>query len=186
MNNTFFKEIELIKTSFSEYKLPRWDELPEIDFYMDQVIEFTEKHLSLFLSDESGKLISPSIVNNYVKNKIIPPPIKKRYSREHIAFLLIICILKPIMPISSIQILINSRIQNKPLEEIYNNFCDEQEASLGETINMLNADVSLLIKSEEDLEESLSNLTIKRAIVSNSNKIITNKLLYVKTNNSNK
>ena len=80
----------------AEHKLPRWNALPDIELYMDQVVAVMEKQLSLYQENyaEDARLITPSIINNYVKLKIIPAPVKKRYSREHLAYLIIICILK--------------------------------------------------------------------------------------------
>lgn len=166
-----------LKVKFTNYKLPRWNELPEIHFYMDQVIEFTEKYLKLFLCEDSGKLISPSIVNNYVKHKIIPSPEKKRYSREHIALLLIICILKPIMPISSIKFLIDCQLKNISLEQFYNNFCYEQETSLKNTIHFINENINT--PDKDRAKENFSNTIMKSAIASNSNKVIVDKLLHM-------
>ena len=81
------------------YRIPRWNELPEIELYMDQVIALMEKYLGVFY-DEENKTITPSIINNYVKLGLVPPPVKKRYSKIHLAYLLIICILKQVMPIN--------------------------------------------------------------------------------------
>ena len=87
--------------SFKNFNMPRWDDLPEIDLYMDQVISVTDKLLGS-LSVENAPILTPSMINNYVKNRILPPPVKKKYSREHLAKLIIICIMKPIMEISAI------------------------------------------------------------------------------------
>lgn len=62
--------------SFKDFNMPRWDDLPEIDLYMDQVISVTDKLLSS-LSVEDTPILTPSMINNYVKNRIIPPPVKK-------------------------------------------------------------------------------------------------------------
>ena len=65
-----------------KHKLPYWDELPEIDLYMDQVIVLMEKYLSWYIGyDSENKIITPSMINNYVKLGIIPAPIKKKYSK---------------------------------------------------------------------------------------------------------
>ena len=66
------------KSQFSNaiesFHLPRCSELPELDFYMDQVISIMEKNLFLLSMDGSAKFITPSMINNYVKLGIIPPP----------------------------------------------------------------------------------------------------------------
>ena len=60
------------------FHCPRWKELPEIDLYMDQVVSILEKYLSVFMEYEGEKIITPTMINNYVKQKVVDPPIKKR------------------------------------------------------------------------------------------------------------
>ena len=75
--------------------MPEWDELPKIDFYLDQVIALVNQYLGFFVYDpEEEKLLTPSMVNNYVKLRLIPAPVRKKYGRRHIALLLMICTLK--------------------------------------------------------------------------------------------
>ena len=107
-----------------KHKLPYWDELPEIDLYMDQVVALMEKYMSFHKTDENSKIITNSMINNYVKLGIMPAPIKKRYSREHIAYLIIICSLKQALPIADIKNLIETRFfrTNKITEEKINIF----------------------------------------------------------------
>ena len=92
--------------SLSSPRALSWDSLPELDLYMDQVIVLMEKHLALF-GDGRDKLLTPSMVNNYVKLGLIPPPVKKKYNREHLARLTVICMLKPLLPIPAIAYLTN-------------------------------------------------------------------------------
>ena len=68
-------------------KLPYWDELPEIDLYMDQVVALMEKYMSFHKTDENTKIITNSMINNYVKLGIMPAPVRKKYSKVHIAYL---------------------------------------------------------------------------------------------------
>ena len=68
------------------------------------------------------------MVNNYVKLGIIPAPEKKRYNRVHLAYLVIICILKTVMPITMIRNMISSMVIDKASYEIlYNRFCEHFE-----------------------------------------------------------
>ena len=78
-----------------EHTLPAWDELPDFELYMDQVLSLTGRYLEGMPNSEDSKLTA-SMINNYVKVKIIPAPQGKRYSRRHVAYLLLLCILKPI------------------------------------------------------------------------------------------
>lgn len=108
-----FKEI------MNNRKLPSWNELPEIELYMDQVIVLMEKYLG---SSPDDKLITPSMINNYVKLNIIPPPEKKKYSKVHIAYLIIICSLKQVMPISDIKVLIDEKLKQCTIEELLDEY----------------------------------------------------------------
>ena len=83
-----------------EHTLPAWDELPDFELYMDQVLSLTGRYLEGMPNSEDSKLTA-SMINNYVKVKIIPAPQGKRYSRRHVAYLLLLCILKPVLPIAA-------------------------------------------------------------------------------------
>lgn len=87
-------------------RLPRWDELPDIELYMDQVIALMTKYMQGFA--EGDKLLTPSMVNNYVKMGIMPAPVKKKYSRSHLAHLIIICVMKQVIPMTLIQSFIST------------------------------------------------------------------------------
>lgn len=79
----------------SDFQLPGWNELPQIALYMDQVIGLINQYLGFFVYDPSEeKLLTPSMVNNYVKQRLLPPPVKKKYGRKHIALLIMICTMK--------------------------------------------------------------------------------------------
>lgn len=100
-------------------KIPLWSELPELDLYMDQIIVLMEKYLCCGTEE---KLITPSMINNYVKLGIVPPPIKKKYSKIHIAYLIIICSLKQVMPIADIKILIDEKLKDSSIEDLLNEY----------------------------------------------------------------
>ena len=107
------------KEALNTRKIPLWNELPELDLYMDQIIVLMEKYLG---STPKDKLITPSMINNYVKLGIIPSPTKKKYSKIHIAYLIIICSLKQVMPIADIKILIEEKLKNSSIEELLNEY----------------------------------------------------------------
>lgn len=121
----FYENCEKI----ADFHMPRWEELPEIDLYMDQVIAIAEKYLRP-ITAEGDNLLTQAMINNYVKNGIVPPPIKKRYGREHMARILIICALKHIVGISSIADMINSLLQNESMSDVLDGFADKFEHEL--------------------------------------------------------
>ena len=87
---------------FTEFHLPRYHELPTVNLYRDQVIGIVEQALAPFSDCIDGDLLTPSMVNNYVKAGLISAPVKKQYGREHIARLIVICIFKQVLSIQAI------------------------------------------------------------------------------------
>lgn len=154
------------------FRLPRWEELPEIDLYMDQVIALTEKHLDFFSSD-GAKVITPSIINNYVKLGIVPPPVRKKYSRTHLAYLIMVCVLKQILPISTVQTLIKRELSRFAIDAVYNHFCDEQEKVLIDALKRTygqcgeNGDDAIVLEA----------LTLTMAVSANAEKAIAEKII---------
>ena len=110
--------------------IPRWSELPEIDLYLDQVVNYVEKYLGQYTSNKDDKIITKTMINNYVKLGIMPAPEKKKYSRSHIAYLIVICVLKQVYSISDIGKLISLTIQHFELSKAYNRFCANFEVSV--------------------------------------------------------
>ena len=82
-------------------------DVPNINLYMDQVTTFMDEHLSDVKRHEEDKILTKTMINNYTKNNLLPPPVKKKYSREHIYVLTFIYYLKNILSISDIQKLLN-------------------------------------------------------------------------------
>ena len=80
------------KEDIEKFHMPRWEELPEIDLYLDQVVTFIDKYLLYYLTTESDEkeekkeknVLTKTMINNYVKQKIIEAPVKKKYNRNNI------------------------------------------------------------------------------------------------------
>ena len=89
--------------SLLEFHLPRWEELPTLELYMDQVITLIDQYLSPVIQTEKHPLLTSSMVNNYVKKGMIPAPEKKRYNQKHLAFLIAITMLKQVLTIPEIK-----------------------------------------------------------------------------------
>ncbi len=86
-------------------KMPRFDELPTVGLYRDQVIGIIEQALKPFAPCIEGDLLTPSMVNNYVKAGLLAAPVKKLYNREHVARLMVICIFKQVLSMQAISTL---------------------------------------------------------------------------------
>lgn len=122
-------------------RLPRWNELPELDLYMDQVVTLIERHLGLFFADKQEKMLTKSMVNNYVKLQLIPAPVKKQYSRRHVALLIAITVLKQIVTIKEVKDGINNLAQVHGERWAYNYFCEEMENALKQVLRQARGEV---------------------------------------------
>ena len=117
------EKLDAWEAQLAEYRLPEWESLPELELYMDQVVLLMSRYLSFPPQmEEDEKVITASIVNNYVRMKIMPPPVKKRYSRVHLAYLLVICTLKQSLSISSIQRLMPVGLEEEEVRRLYTRF----------------------------------------------------------------
>ncbi len=124
-NDTFTSRLQQWFDGMETFTLPSWEQLPQLELYMDQVILLLRQYLSPLHHGEDDKAITTSIINNYVRMKIIPPPVKKKYSRVHIASLIMICILKQSLSISSIQRMLPEELNEETLQPLYHDFVEQ-------------------------------------------------------------
>ena len=129
-------EKENFETQGSGFRLPRWEERPDIELYMDQVITLMGKYFG-GLSPSDEPFLTSSMINNYVKNEIIPAPVKKKYSRTHLFRLIIICMMKQVLPINDIGMMIDSLLKTKSEAEVLNLFAQQYESEYLNTTKML-------------------------------------------------
>ena len=164
-----FKDSHYIK-EILEFRLPRFNELPDIGLYMDQVLNIIENALVVFLSENEENIITKSMINNYVKQNVIEKPFKKRYKKFHVAYLIIISILKKVLSISEISKIINN--QDYEVEEFYNMFCSELECSLKNIF----LDENKYIENKS-MEENIHNKILVAATRAFANKVYVQKLI---------
>ena len=112
-----------------KFDLPDWDSLPQLDLYMDQVILLLRRYLTPLDSGGDERSITASIINNYVRMKVIPPPLKKKYSRVHLAYLVIICTLKQSLSLSCIQRLLPEDRSEEAVRPFYDGFVRQYRRS---------------------------------------------------------
>lgn len=89
------------------------DEIPNIDLYMDQVTTFMDEHLAACRRTDDDKILTKTMINNYTKNDFLPPPVKKKYSKEHMYLLIFLYYFKNVLSINDIQKIF------KPLTEMF-------------------------------------------------------------------
>lgn len=113
-----------------ELHLPRYHELPTLELYMDQVISVINGALRPLFSSGDAPVLTPTMVGNYVKQKLVSPPIKKRYNRDHVVAFLVVALLKQVFSIAEVDLLIKRQIQSYPPQTAYDYFCTELETAL--------------------------------------------------------
>lgn len=124
------------KILIDNFHIPRWNELPNINLYLDQVVNLINSCLSPYiffnLNDKKGEteLLTKTMINNYVKNNLIEAPVKKQYSKIQLAKLFVICVLKQVYSMQDIKNLIEIAIVDSTIENAYNKFCKLFEEAL--------------------------------------------------------
>ncbi len=136
--------LKSILESFDRIGYIESGDLPGIELYMDQVTTFIDSRMkSTTRHPETDKILTKTMVNNYTKNDLLPPPVKKKYSKEHILMLIFIYYFKNVMSITDIQELLG------PLTEKY--FSGEGEISLtriyDEVFSLRDEEVEMLKKN---------------------------------------
>lgn len=154
-NNCF--NLEKSKECISQWRdgsavplLPAWEELPSIPLYMDQVVYL----INSFLSDgksSSEKTLTPAMINNYIKQKIMPPTIKKHYFRQHLACLIIICVLKESVNISDIEHLLSKASSEEEMKQIYEDFLSIYRSTRDDCISYIDQ-IARNTTSEDDTQ----------------------------------
>ena len=119
-----------------QFHFPRYSELPALELYMDQVLGIVNQSLRVFATDGEN-ILTAAMVNNYVKKKLLPPAVGKRYSPKHVAHLLFICTLKPVLSISEIHALSVLECQRLPAQEAFNWFAELVRAAVFSFANKL-------------------------------------------------
>ncbi len=146
-----------------------WDRLPELDLYMDQVITLMNKELGPFaVSDE--RLLTPSMINNYVKDGVLPRPNQKKYSREHLSRLLMVCMLKSVLSLPQIDTTLRGLTATQPIDVLYQDFADAQSIALREVAERIEA-------LPEPSEETMYQLAIGLALEANARRIAAARIL---------
>ncbi|MDD6571921.1 MAG: DUF1836 domain-containing protein [Thermoflexaceae bacterium] len=117
----------------------RPDEIPNIDLYMDQVTTFMEDHLNDVKRYSDDKILTKTMINNYAKNDLLPPPVKKKYSKDHMIMLIFIYYFKNILSIGDIQALLTplsekffQKEDTISLDKIYKEIYNYERSQMGD------------------------------------------------------
>ena len=97
------KRLNDILRQLAEIDYVHPEDIPNIDLYMDQVLTFLNQELGTVREVNEDKAMTKTMINNYTKNQILPPPEKKKYSREHMLNLIFIYYFKNFLGLKDIK-----------------------------------------------------------------------------------
>lgn len=163
------RKLQSYLLELSNYNVPNVYALPQMPLYMEQVINYLEDSLKPFEID--SELITPSMINNYVKGKIIPAPVNKKYSKAHLTYLLEICSLKNILTLNEIMDIINYSTY-KDVFDYYKNMQDELISNISGAVKK---SLTKIKKENEDIE--LKKLAMELALKANIYKTVSEKII---------
>ncbi len=143
---------EQLSTSIIGLRLPRYHEIPNVGLYLEQTVKYINECLAP-LTDEG---ITSSMVSNYVKRGLVDNPCKKQYSRDQVAYLLFIAVVKTVLSMDDIRLIVNIQKRTYSVERAYNYFCLEMENVLAyilgqktelETVGTENGDEKIMLRN---------------------------------------
>ena len=173
----------------TNYHLPEWDAIPDFGLYMDQVIVLLEGYLSFIPTGSAGKdskdqqIVTSSTINNYVRLRIMPAPVKRKYFRVHIAYLIMILTMKQSISISDVQTIMPEGADTPSVRRAYEDYSQKfREIALFFNRQMQGAwdDLHSSEPSESgrpDERGATSRLVIESALIAGFSKILAEKLI---------
>lgn len=159
------EEIRELKERLTDHRPAAWDALPDIALYMDQLIAYLPRQLIRY---EETDVLTSAMVNNYIKDGLVPRAKGKRYDRTHLAYLTAICALKQVLSVKEMKALLQSGTLGHEPEQVYDYFCRELDRALRETAQELTAELE---------PEELPKLALSLALRSYADKLACERVL---------
>lgn len=169
------------ETFLDDYRLPEWDTIPDFGLYMEQVIDLLKQYLDYLPPElKAEHFVTASTINNYVRTRVMPEPIKKRYYREHIAYLIIICTLKQILSIALITRIIPMGLRREEVEVVYRSYVQQHTISAKYFTDLVRITAAPILGHAErraDAAERAEDLITRSAIIAGFACLLSEKLL---------
>ena len=147
------KFLELKRRMEQERPVP-WEQLPDIALYMDQIISFMPRQLIHF---DEGEALTSAMVNNYIKDGLVPRAEGKRYGPIHLGYLTAVCALKKVLSVRDTGVLLaEGQKREKRPEELYAYFCHALDRALADTAAALDESAG-----EKDLARMALDLALR-------------------------
>ena len=162
------EELQELRRRMEEERPTPWNELPDIALYMDQLVSYLPRQLIRF--DDSAPITS-AMVNNYIKDGLVPRAEGKRYGPTHLGYLTAVAALKQVLSVRETgTLLAAARARNKPPEELYAYFCRALDQALAETARTINPDTP---------REGLAGLALELALRSYADQLACQRILSI-------
>lgn len=135
------------------------DEIPNIDLYMDQVIQLFENKFVVSKRNEEEKVLTKTMINNYAKGKLVFPIHNKKYSKEHLILISMIYQLKGALSINDIKVTLDG-IKKKivkediDLDSFYNSYLNLTQKNVADFNEAIDSNINKV--KEESLEDGNS------------------------------
>lgn len=152
------EELQALRRHLEEDRPVSWEALPDISLYMDQLIGYMPRQL---IHAGGAEGLTSAMVNNYIKDGLLPRAEGKRYSKVHLAYLTAICALKQVLPVKDAGLLAAEN-GGGDVEEMYRRFRASLNLALNDTAQRLETDCP---------EEELPRLALTLALRSYADKL---------------
>ena len=163
----------------TNYHLPEWESIPDFGLYMDQVMVLLEEYLGFIPVGEGAKeqVVTSSTINNYVRLKIMPAPVKRKYYRIHIAYLIMILTMKQSISISEVQKIMPEGAGEEAVRRAYEDYSQKfREIALFFNQQMQNG-WDELHREDQPEQSAAARLVIESALIAGFSKILAEKLI---------
>lgn len=164
----------------TDYHLPDWEAIPDFGLYMDQVIVLLEQYLTFIPASVGGKeqFVTSSTINNYVRLKIMPAPIKRKYHRVHIAYLIMILTMKQSLSISDVQKVLPQDSSEGDVCAVYEDYSDKfRRVGLFFNQHVQSGAEGIRTAPEHNCSNAVELLVIESALIAGFSKILAEKLI---------
>lgn len=161
------------------FRLPSWEELPDMELYMDQVLLLVERYLDLIPHDEKNPVVTASAINNYVRLKVMPAPVRKRYCRRHLACLIMIVALKQCLTLAEIQAILPEDSTDETVRQLYTDFVHQMHSTTELFIGQVRSAANQFLVPEN--ENGGASLVLTGAVSGMLYKLLTAKLAALQT-----
>ena len=164
-----------------EYRLPSWEEIPDIGLYMDQIVTLLTGYLDYMPPElKEEQVITPAAINNYVRKKIMPEPVKKKYYRSHIAYLIMVCTLKQSLSIPTLQTMIPMGLEEEELRRVYSSFVTRHRIACTYFVKQVRIAAGGILDHEPESEistDDTNDLISSVAVIAGFARLMAEKLL---------